>query len=540
MKRQCGKLGDSDLLLYLADPDDASLSALRSHLATCSECAEELRAWRSLQGELAAHLEGDEDDHPSAERLAVFADHADSLGVAMRTEIEAHLSMCAACRDEIRVLGAVRIERAAAAEQGEAAVASLEALRARVAQRTERPQRRRLGLLALAAVLLVALVVVGLIVLERGVDLLPLPEPISEGLRRFAPQDARDGLRQTARADAYRGDRPPAASAKVPPPPAVGRPVFSAPPLRTSPAAGKAPAVAATEPDTDVVADTGTHGAVDPAAAAVMERRVARDSAQDSAQHPAEDSAEDPAEDLPTASSTREVLSPEELIARLAAQTAEADVEGGERKGAPSPGATPSGVSGAAVFELPATDDGAATHSAEQDDEQGLETAEVPAESMIVGVRELGAVPTLRLPGAGAPAEQSAEGLEPPPAGDSGQDSARAWVAATRPARVLFGRGSSYVFTTGEVAAGVELQFALPLLEEQAQDVDMRVRELGSERELRESFAAPADPLQVSPLETLRVPAGWLRPGRYSVELSAPDIEGFEVQSLNLRIVEGD
>jgi hypothetical protein len=443
--------------------------------------------------------------------LAVFADQPDTLGVAMRTEIEAHLSVCAACRDEIRVLGAVRIERAAAAEVEEhAAVESLEALRARVAQRSggRRAWRRR-SMLLLAFALAAALVVIGERVLEQGASLWPLELPVIDRGLSSQPRPGTDRSVAASPADDVSGEMPSALGdvavrpqPQPPPPPAAGRPVFSAPPLRSS----GAPPVAS---DGSAVVD----GAMveEGAAAGVVE-------------------------DLPLASARQEVLSPEELVASLAAQAAKAPGESEpDASGQVSADTDAPGLGGAALVELAETMRLESAPEAARDTVgEPRETAEIPTESMIVGVRDLGSVPTRAM--VGAEGSEDSEGTE---AGEPQAGGATSY-APTLPARVLFAGGSSYLFTMDEVNNGIDLQFALPLVETQTHGAEVRVRELGSERELKESFAAPDPAVQTSPLQTLRVPAGWLRPGRFTVQLDAPTVEGFEPQSVHLRILEGD
>jgi len=258
-------------------------------------------------------------------------------------------------------------------------------------------------------------------------------------------------------------------------------------------------------------------------------------------------------EELPVATASSEVLSPDELVSQLAAAADSDDVAtDGDRPEPAAVDAPPSDVARASVVELADEKVAAERHADDADDaiteEDALDsrsaldaddaagdeadTALVSVESMIVGVRQLGASPPHATLGASQP--------DPDPAAQPEADTP-AYVA-TRPAKVLFARGSSYLLTQVEVARGIDIEFALPVdVEEHAFDVEMRIQELGSDRELRGSFAAAEEPTtQIAPLRSLQVPAGWLQPGRYAIELSAPTAEGFEPEAAHLRILDGD
>jgi hypothetical protein len=230
-----------------------------------------------------------------------------------------------------------------------------------------------------------------------------------------------------------------------------------------------------------------------------------------------------PDDDLPTASFEEDVLSPEQLVDQLTAQGG--DGRRGEQGGSGMRGHGVRGPasSGAAVISVPgAGDDGAVGLDA------GQRTARIPADAMIVGVRQLGSAPVRR--------------------GDAGEEYTDDEEAAAAHSsyfgvpleKVVIAAGSSYVFTTGETVRGLEVEFSLPLVDGREQPADIRIVEADTGRELRKPILPPADDAEHSSDTSFEIPAGWIQPGRFSVELHAPTVPGFVPESVSVRVVDGN
>lgn len=557
MRRRCDRVRDRDLVAYLANPDDEALRDVHDHVVNCEDCAAELRAWRTLRGDMLLDDADGVDDHPAPENLGAYCDDPGSLGPALRTEIQAHLSGCPSCRDETKVFAGMRIERAVRARQSLLAASQAESAVAmdlddafgaipspEIIEHTSLARRLRHPGVALALVLVMTLPVLGVFVMESG---LPRPE------REVGASGAQIGL------DELRFDRATLTARPATPP---------------SPVEADEAAVADARWErarTDVVSeieevrgdlDTGTAGADLPSLAqyrSVNEPIVidgtgaaaaARDEAEAAAAE-AEAAAEadaDAEEFFPRQSVSEEVLSPEQLMAMLETERRVAEMR---RRSIEIPDAVDDGVRrGAAIIEtLPLADAPAGslepTGSAQaveqsQSEDSEVRTAHIPPEQMIIGIRQLGTAP-VRGPMLGhesstAASSMAAEGADDS-VGSSGESATRA-RGGFGLARIHFVRGSSYVFTRTEVERGMQIRFPLPKHEGDVTTVEARLFEIGTSRELVKRFPPPTDALQASPVVALDVPSGWLSQGRYSAVLTTPDVAQSPEQSINIRILD--
>ena len=178
MKRQCDEIRDAELVAYLADPDDDALRDVHAHVAECEECAAELRAWRGLRGGPLIDDSPPVAEHPDEENLVAYCDDPASLGAVLRTEIQAHLAICATCRDETKVPAEVRVEKTRAPqasdtfETGDDAPADDDALsipHPAVIQASGWAQRIRQPGVMFALLLTLSLPVIGMYAVESGV-----------------------------------------------------------------------------------------------------------------------------------------------------------------------------------------------------------------------------------------------------------------------------------------------------------------------------------------------------------------------------------
>ncbi len=99
----CDRAQQIDLLSFASEPAGEGFAAFRQHYPLCPQCSAEVRAWHELH--LALQDSGGARAHPGAETLARFEASPTALSARSRSEIESHLSVCPACRDE---LGALR------------------------------------------------------------------------------------------------------------------------------------------------------------------------------------------------------------------------------------------------------------------------------------------------------------------------------------------------------------------------------------------------------------------------------------------------
>ncbi len=107
MTTRCHRALDVDLAAYLEAPDESQWAEFREHLGDCADCSGEVHAWTALRGDLAGGEAEPGAVHVAEEVLLGYADDRDGLSVESVREIESHLAECAACRDEVAVLGAM-------------------------------------------------------------------------------------------------------------------------------------------------------------------------------------------------------------------------------------------------------------------------------------------------------------------------------------------------------------------------------------------------------------------------------------------------
>jgi len=560
MRRQCDRVRDGDLLAYLANPDDESLRDVQTHVVDCEECAAELRAWQTLRGDLLLDDTEDVDEHPVEANLSAYCDDPSSLGPALRTEIQAHLSVCPSCRDEVKVLADVRVERAAlaasASDRGpdllrampvdtadadgspamdlpfEASVPVQMVARSAWARRLRHPG------VAFALVLSMTLPVIGVFVLRNG---LPLPaqdgaefslseelsfDPAtltavrtSDGTAVRAHADAPDSASAAAEADA--GDVPRNA---------VVQDVSKMLAVQSRGLGDTVDSVEGALGQEFVERVRETQQAVDvpEAAAAAGASATVVDEFEGGVEKPSE-------EFIPGQSAAQEVLTPEQLMAMLETERRVADMR---RRSIEIPEPDDGPRTGAAIIEtLPAgeadgegegREDAAESNSTERI--AALGTARVPAESMIIGVRELGTAPVRgTMVGSPSVASSGGAGTSAVPVGAG---------ASSRRARIHFVRGSSYVFTRDEIERGMQVRFPLPKRDGEVTAIEARVFEVGTDRELTKRFDPPNEALQSSPTVAMDVPGSWLSAGRYTVVLTTPEVESSEEQSINIRVLD--
>ncbi len=95
----CARFSHVDPLAYLLDREASDFTEWRNHFPGCAECSAALSALSALEwqlGELG-------DAHPEAPELNAFA-LGHGLGDAERAQIDAHISSCPMCSDQLRAL----------------------------------------------------------------------------------------------------------------------------------------------------------------------------------------------------------------------------------------------------------------------------------------------------------------------------------------------------------------------------------------------------------------------------------------------------
>ncbi|MBM4119212.1 hypothetical protein FJ251_16045, partial [bacterium] len=102
MNHDEAKLLLSDWLLEELDADRRR--AVDAHLAVCAECRELLAGLRTLRAELAGGHPAVGGEHPTADELVATFDPAGALPTPRMAAIALHLRDCAACAEEARVL----------------------------------------------------------------------------------------------------------------------------------------------------------------------------------------------------------------------------------------------------------------------------------------------------------------------------------------------------------------------------------------------------------------------------------------------------
>jgi hypothetical protein len=109
---RCRRAFDADLTAVVRG--DAADAAFAAHVASCPDCAAELRVWTELDAMLRAGAPPDA-DHPEPETLVAFVDAPATLAADARAAIERHLTACLVCADEVGGLRRFDPIRAAAA-----------------------------------------------------------------------------------------------------------------------------------------------------------------------------------------------------------------------------------------------------------------------------------------------------------------------------------------------------------------------------------------------------------------------------------------
>ncbi len=104
MTARCVRALGIEINDYLDQPTAERWHEFAEHLSGCSVCAAEIRAWDALRATQ------DSEDHPHEDVLLDYVDDRNSLEAQTIERVKAHLSLCASCRDEVAVLGKVRIE----------------------------------------------------------------------------------------------------------------------------------------------------------------------------------------------------------------------------------------------------------------------------------------------------------------------------------------------------------------------------------------------------------------------------------------------
>jgi len=105
MDEKCHKVQEIDLALFLLEPHGSDWQAFRAHYPHCATCAAEVQKWTSLELGLRTLGNVGDNGHPSADTLVAFQQKSPHLAPEEQFKIETHLRSCAACRDEIKMLG---------------------------------------------------------------------------------------------------------------------------------------------------------------------------------------------------------------------------------------------------------------------------------------------------------------------------------------------------------------------------------------------------------------------------------------------------
>lgn len=100
---KCRRAFDADLTAVVRD--EAADADFAAHVATCPDCAAEVRVWTELDALLRAGAPADA-DHPEPETLVAFvnapgAPAPATLGTEARVAVERHLAACRVCADEV-------------------------------------------------------------------------------------------------------------------------------------------------------------------------------------------------------------------------------------------------------------------------------------------------------------------------------------------------------------------------------------------------------------------------------------------------------
>ena len=95
---------------YLADPKSPGFDEFRAHFLRCDDCAEVVASWTALEESLLELSEG-RPAHPEPGDLGLFARNPNALDSETRARIDAHLSDCSPCGDEVAAVRAFPLDR---------------------------------------------------------------------------------------------------------------------------------------------------------------------------------------------------------------------------------------------------------------------------------------------------------------------------------------------------------------------------------------------------------------------------------------------
>jgi hypothetical protein len=113
----CRKAFEVDLPAFLAEARQPEFAEFREHYPRCPDCSAEVRAWTEVHLLLEAGGPG-ADAHPAEELLLQFEEDREALPAVRRKSIEAHLAVCRSCKDELAALRAMDFSRFEAAVGG--------------------------------------------------------------------------------------------------------------------------------------------------------------------------------------------------------------------------------------------------------------------------------------------------------------------------------------------------------------------------------------------------------------------------------------
>ena len=105
MAEKCYKAQEIDLALFLIEPHGSDWQEFRAHYPHCATCSAEIQKWTSLEHSLRSMGNSSAALHPSAEALIQFQQRSYLLPAEERSKIDVHLRSCAACREEVKLLG---------------------------------------------------------------------------------------------------------------------------------------------------------------------------------------------------------------------------------------------------------------------------------------------------------------------------------------------------------------------------------------------------------------------------------------------------
>jgi hypothetical protein len=100
----CRRAFDIDLAAFMVDPSAPGFAEFDAHYPSCADCAAEVAVWRELEEQLRWPAVVASDEHPDELLLLKLEDDPRSLTQTDRMALEAHVSDCPSCRDELVAL----------------------------------------------------------------------------------------------------------------------------------------------------------------------------------------------------------------------------------------------------------------------------------------------------------------------------------------------------------------------------------------------------------------------------------------------------